>query len=170
MEDKMVFGGLACDVNGEINSDRYNFHLRKMYMSQLLCIMAHMSRRSDKLTAKPDDICEVECIDKRKVASVRKRMEASYTLANLAELFNALGDTTRMSIIHALSIDELCVCDLASLVGMSQSAVSHQLRLLRYSRLVKYRKAGKMVYYSLDDEHVRSIMEEGLRHVKENRK
>ena len=132
--------------------------------------MAHMSKRSDNQTAKHDDMCEVECIDKVKIAKVRKRMEEPIRLANLAELFNALGDTTRVSIIHALAIDELCVCELARLVGMSQSAVSHQLRLLRYSRLVKYRKSGKMVYYSLDDEHVRSIMEEGLRHVKENRK
>jgi ArsR family transcriptional regulator, lead/cadmium/zinc/bismuth-responsive transcriptional repressor len=132
--------------------------------------MAHMSKRSDDPKARHDDICEVECVDKVKIAKVRKRMEDPIRLANLAELFNALGDTTRVSIIHALAIDELCVCELAGLVGMSQSAVSHQLRLLRYSRLVKYRKAGKMVYYSLDDEHVKSILLEGLKHVREDRK
>jgi ArsR family transcriptional regulator, lead/cadmium/zinc/bismuth-responsive transcriptional repressor len=141
-----------------------------------------MSKRSDdknitlmkKPVAKPqirhDDICEVECVDKKKLTAVRKHMEDPVRLANLAELFNALGDTTRVSIIHALAIDELCVCELAALIGMSQSAVSHQLRLLRYSRLVKYRKAGKMVYYSLDDEHVKSILLEGLKHVREDRK
>jgi ArsR family transcriptional regulator, lead/cadmium/zinc/bismuth-responsive transcriptional repressor len=128
-----------------------------------------MSKRSYDKTVKPEDVCEIECIDKRKVASVRKRMEKTSALIDLASLFNALGDPTRVSILHALSIDELCVCDIASLVGMSQSSVSHQLRLLRYSHLVKYRKSGKMVYYSLDDEHVNSILEEGLRHVREDR-
>jgi DNA-binding transcriptional ArsR family regulator len=85
----------------------------------------------------------------------------------LAETFKALGDTTRIKILYALSIEELCVCDLTSLLSASQSAVSHQLRILRNMRLVKYRKQGRSVYYSLDDNHIKTLFAEGLKHVEE---
>jgi len=114
-------------------------------------------------------MCEVESVDRKKVASVRKRMSDAGDLAELADLFNTLGDSTRVRILNALSLAELCVCDISVLVGLSQSAVSHQLRLLRMAHLVRNRKVGKMVYYALDDDHVRSLMEEGLRHVGEDR-
>jgi len=127
-----------------------------------VCIIAHVSKRSD-------DICEILCVDRKKVAQVRRKMQPVEKLMALADLFDALGDSTRVRLLHALSYDELCVCDLASLIGLSQSAVSHQLRLLRMSRLVKNRKDGKMVYYSLDDEHVGSLLAEGLKHVGERR-
>jgi ArsR family transcriptional regulator len=83
----------------------------------------------------------------------------------MAETFRALGDPTRVRILHALSGRELCVCDLAALLDMTSSAVSHQLRLLRHLRLVRPRKAGRMVYYSLDDDHVVDLFQRCLEHV-----
>ncbi len=85
----------------------------------------------------------------------------------LAELFKALGDYTRVRILYVLSINELCVCALAEVLGMSQSAISHQLRLLRAAKLVRYRKDGKNVYYALDDDHVRNLVSQGLEHIRE---
>ena len=82
----------------------------------------------------------------------------------LAETFQVLGDPTRVRIVHALSLSELCTSDLASVVGMSESAVSHQLRTMRQLRVVKSRRDGKLVYYSLSDEHVRSLFRQGLEH------
>jgi len=122
-----------------------------------------MSNRSDEFL----DACEIESIDHEKLARIRARMETDEHLSNLADLFNALGTITRVKILYALSLEELCVCDIAALVGVSPSAVSHQLRLLRLARLVKARKHGKMTFYSLDDEHVRSLIKEGLEHVHE---
>jgi ArsR family transcriptional regulator len=85
----------------------------------------------------------------------------------LAETFRALGDATRLKIVAALEKQELCVCDLAVLLGASQSAVSHSLRALRQLRLVKYRREGKIAYYSLDDSHISTLLREGVRHVQE---
>jgi ArsR family transcriptional regulator len=86
----------------------------------------------------------------------------------LAETFGVLGDPTRVRIVHALSLSELCTSDLASVVGMSESAVSHQLRTLRQLHVVKSRRDGKLVYYSLSDDHVRSLFEQGLAHAFED--
>ena len=83
----------------------------------------------------------------------------------LAELYRALGDGTRVKILYALSLGEFCVCDISSLLGMSPSAISHQLRILRSMRLVKNRRSGRVIYYSLDDEHVLNLFEEGLKHI-----
>jgi ArsR family transcriptional regulator len=88
------------------------------------------------------------------------------TSNRLAELFQALGDPTRVRMLSALWVGELCVCDLAATLGMSQSAISHQLRLLRQLRLVRRRKDGQIVYYALDDEHVSALFGEGLDHVR----
>lgn len=123
-----------------------------------------VSRLTDGLT---DDTCEISYVDQDKVDSVRPLLKDPEILFDLAELFKALGDSTRVRILHTLSHGEMCVCDLAALIGMSQSAVSHQLRLLRIARLVRHRKSGKMVYYSLDDEHVRALLDMGLKHVEE---
>jgi ArsR family transcriptional regulator len=87
-------------------------------------------------------------------------------IENVAALFQCLGNVTRARILHALFSGELCVCDLAQILGLSVSAISHQLRLLRSLQLVKFRKAGKMAYYSIDDEHVRSLFALGLDHVR----
>jgi len=86
-------------------------------------------------------------------------------LYDLAELFKVFGDTTRIKILHALSEEEMCVCDIAALLGMNQSAISHQLRVLKQAGLVKFRKEGKVVYYSLDDDHVKNIFEQGFIHI-----
>src|SRR6266540_5968334 len=111
-----------------------------------------------------EGICEIECIDEAKVAAVRGRLLPEEATARLAEMFKVLGDGTRVRIIHALSLEELCVCDIASLLGTTKSAVSHQLRMLRNMRVVRYRKAGKIVYYSLDDTHIGNLFGEGLKH------
>jgi ArsR family transcriptional regulator, lead/cadmium/zinc/bismuth-responsive transcriptional repressor len=100
---------------------------------------------------------------------VIKKLEDDESLLILSDLFNALADPTRVKILRALSFAELCVCDIAAIVNISQSAVSHQLRYLRMSRLVRYRKDGKMAYYSLDDDHVRKLIDQGLEHARESR-
>lgn len=89
------------------------------------------------------------------------------TLYDLAELFKIFGDTTRVKILCALLTNEMCVCDMAALLGVTQSAVSHQLRMLKQARLVKFRKEGKVVYYSLADDHVKTIFDQGLTHINE---
>lgn len=112
------------------------------------------------------DICEENIIHPESIDGVRRKMINSEETFNLSELFKALCDTTRIKILYALSINELCVCDIADIVEMSQSAVSHQLRILRNMRLVKYRKEGKSVYYSLNDQHVVDLFNQGLEHVR----
>lgn len=114
------------------------------------------------------EVCETSCIDHAKVSSVAAVMKSERTMQRIAETFDALGDPTRTKIIFALSVAELCVCDIACLLSTTRSAVSHQLRLLRNLRLVKYRKEGKMVFYSLDDEHITRLFNECLRHVEED--
>ncbi|ABZ83612.1 transcriptional regulator, arsr family, putative [Heliomicrobium modesticaldum Ice1] len=111
------------------------------------------------------DRCDEYCVHADQVDKRRERLLPMDTYQELAQLFKALGDPSRSRLLHALSFGELCVCDLASLLDMSQSAVSHQLRLLRGLRLVRYRKEGKMVYYALDDEHVKGLLAQGLEHV-----
>ena len=113
------------------------------------------------------DVCEVACVDEAKVERARRMAPPRAALATLAEMFKALGDPTRLRILTMLAHEELCVCDLATLTDVSESAVSHSLRTLRQLRLVRYRKAGKIAYYSLDDAHVARLISEGLTHVGE---
>jgi DNA-binding transcriptional ArsR family regulator len=113
------------------------------------------------------DSCDVFFADAEKVARVRAGLIGVRQVAALAETFRVLGDPTRVRILDALSSAELCVCDLATLLGVSESAVSHQLRLLRGMRLVRSRRDGRMVFYALDDDHVISLFHQGLRHVEE---
>lgn len=113
------------------------------------------------------DSCEIEFIDSEKVNKVAGAMKSEAAVALLAETFKVLGDATRLKIAFALSREELCVCDLANLLGVSQSAVSHSLRVLRQMNLVKFRKVGKIAYYTSDDEHIGLLLEEGFRHVEE---
>lgn len=113
------------------------------------------------------DICLINYVDQDRVTRSRARMHDERTIAELAEIFKVLSEPTRVRILQALSEEELCVCDIAAVVETTSSAISHQLRILRSARLVKSRKDGKMVYYSLDDEHVRNLFEEGIRHLKE---
>ena len=98
---------------------------------------------------------------------VKADMPADELLQDLGDLFKIFGDTTRIKIMYALYEDEMCVCAIADLLGMTQSAISHQLNLLRRSKLVKARREGKSVFYSLDDDHVRSILNLGMEHLEE---
>ncbi|MBI5359144.1 MAG: helix-turn-helix transcriptional regulator [Planctomycetes bacterium] len=102
---------------------------------------------------------------KNKSNRLSKPVMPQETTRKLAETFKVLGDPTRTRIIYALSMEELCVCDIAGLLGAEQSVVSHQLRVLRNMNLVKYRRDGRVVYYSLDDEHIKNLFDECLRHV-----
>ncbi|MDR2071753.1 MAG: metalloregulator ArsR/SmtB family transcription factor [Treponema sp.] len=113
------------------------------------------------------DRCDCNVIHEDVIARVRTLMPEDETLLNLADMFKVFSDSTRVRILCALQHSEMCVCDIAALLGMTKSAISHQLRSLRQTRLVKYRKDGKVVYYSLDDEHVGSIFAQGLIHVNE---
>ncbi len=114
-----------------------------------------------------DAVCQSLCIHKSVIKKVKTKMIPSGQLFDLAEMFKVLGDHTRIRILSALSISELCVCDLSGLLDMKQPAISHQLRILRNAQLVKYRKEGKNVYYSLDDHHVEELVSIGLVHVRE---
>jgi len=111
------------------------------------------------------EMCAARCIHVEDVAHTRARLEDDGTYNALAEVFGALGDATRAKIVHALLHQELCTCDLAAVVGVSESGVSQHLRLLRSLRLVKSRRAGKFVYYSLDDAHIALLMQVGLTHL-----
>ncbi len=111
--------------------------------------------------------CSCSIIHEDAVSKVRNSMPEEETLYDLAELFKVFGDTTRIKILCALFESEMCVCDIAALLSMNQSAISHQLRVLKQASLVKYRKEGKVVYYSLDDEHVKLIFDQGLVHIRE---
>lgn len=111
------------------------------------------------------EVCECTIIHKSKIDKVKKDMPKDEILYDLAEIFKVFGDTTRIKILCSLFEEEMCVCDIAAAVKMTQSAVSHQLRVLKQARLVKYRKDGKIAYYSLDDIHIKSIFNEGLNHV-----
>lgn len=102
-----------------------------------------------------------------KIARLRRRLLDTRSASALADIFKVLGDLTRVRMLNALAQAELCVCDLAALVGLSESAVSHQLRLLRNTRVVRSRRAGRMVFYALDDAHVMELLEQGRRHVQE---
>ena len=101
------------------------------------------------------------------VKRVQDKQPDDEYLYELADLFKVFGDTTRIKIIYALFESELCVGDIALVLGMSQSAVSHQLRVLKDSKLIKFRREGKVIFYSLDDDHVRTIMSMGMEHVEE---
>lgn len=111
------------------------------------------------------DECETECLHAEVVESVKREAVELSRIDDLADLFKALSDQTRLRIIHSLLKQELCVCDLSDVLGMQQSAISHQLRVLRNLRIVKRRKEGKMMYYSIDDQHVEGLFLQGLDHI-----
>jgi len=113
------------------------------------------------------DRCDCNVIHEETVKRVMLAMPDEAELYDLAELFKVFGDLTRIKILCALNESEMCVCDLANLLSMTQSSISHQLRVLKQARLVRYRRDGKTVYYSIDDEHVRHIFDLGLVHLRE---
>lgn len=125
---------------------------------------------NDRTTAeqvRSAETCEVSQADPHRVADARASLIDDREAADLAETFRVLGDPTRVRIVDAISRGELCVCDIAAVVGQSESAVSHQLRLLRGMRLVRSRRQGRMVYYTLDDQHILDLFEQGRRHIRE---
>lgn len=114
-------------------------------------------------------VCDCVCVHPEVINRFDNKLILPEKAEDLAELFKTMADPTRVRIIDALSKAELCVCDLAELLSLSQSATSHQLRVLRNNKLVKYRREGKMVYYSLDDDHVLGLYCQGLEHINEHR-
>ena len=127
----------------------------------------YMSKRSSKLLT--PERCEIECVHPEHVAPLLGRVIDLAAADVVASTFGLLADPTRARILHSLALaDELCVCDLALLLGMTQSALSHQLRLLRVNGVVGRRKIGRMVYYRLADRHIRKMLSQGLRHAEED--
>ncbi|WP_027721516.1 ArsR/SmtB family transcription factor [Maridesulfovibrio zosterae] len=117
---------------------------------------------------KNDDCCDFHNPDVNVVGLVRKECCSREIMEDLASTFKILGEPVRITILHALSIKELCVCDLAELLGMSHSAVSHQLRILRTARMVRFEKEGRKAVYSLNDKHVETIIKTALDHMHGN--
>lgn len=113
------------------------------------------------------DVCEIEYVNEKAVQKVKSKMLDDKTILNIANTSKILGNPTRVKILFALSQKELCVCDLAYFLGMTQSAISHQLRLLRNTKFVKFRKEGKIVYYSLADKHIIKLIKIEVKHAKE---
>lgn len=111
--------------------------------------------------------CSCNVIHSDVVERVKKSLPKEEVLYDLAEFFKVFGDCTRIKIICALFESEMCVCDLAALLNVSQSAISHQLKTLKSARLVKYKREGKVIYYSLEDTHIKHIFDDGLKHIKE---
>lgn len=117
--------------------------------------------------SKNDEICECEIIHEDIVKKVKATFPKDEVIFDLADFYKIFGDTTRVKILYALDKSELCVCDISALLGMSLSAVSHQLKILRDSNLVKTKRDGKVIYYSLSDHHVQEIIECGMEHISE---
>lgn len=123
-------------------------------------------RKVDQLAATEDWVCGERVVHLDAVQAARQALPATPLLGGMASLFAALSDPTRLRIVAAIRARELCVCDVAAALGLSESAVSHQLRLLREIGLVRPRRAGRLVYYALDDEHVTSLVDQALDHVR----
>ncbi len=111
--------------------------------------------------------CDVVCIHEDLVKKVREHMPQEELVKELAEFYKVFADPTRVKILYVLLVSEVCVCDLAESLGMTQSAISHQLRILKQMKLVKNRREGKVVYYSLADGHIQNIISQGMEHIKE---
>ena len=128
--------------------------------------MTEVSARTvyDTIPEAQEDVCEIVYIDEPQVKAVRAQMPDDEQVEEVSAIFKVLSDPTRVRIVFALSRAELCVCDIAALLGLSMSAVSHQLRLLRNRGLVRYRKEGRLAYYFLDDDHTGQLLQEALAH------
>lgn len=121
-----------------------------------------------KIITEPEvDRCDFICIHEGIVNKVLKAMPKEQELFDLAEFYKVFGDPTRVKILYVLSQSEMCVCDIANLLGMGQSAISHQLRVLKQMRLVKFKREGKTVFYSLADGHIETILAQGMEHINE---
>jgi ArsR family transcriptional regulator, lead/cadmium/zinc/bismuth-responsive transcriptional repressor len=151
-----------------VDNIRFYPHFIQLTDPYINCKLQYMSTYSyvDEVTAAEGQSaeCEINIIHEDRVAQARSSMLKDAAAAGLAEVFQALADPTRIKLISALLTNEMCVCDLAATLGLSQSAVSHQLKLLRTLRVVKFRKEGRVVYYTLDDDHIRLLYQMGLEH------
>ncbi|MBF0302357.1 MAG: helix-turn-helix transcriptional regulator [Desulfamplus sp.] len=116
----------------------------------------------------PNNTCLSKCATNEYAQQIKELLPPDTQLLELANFFKVFGENSRIKILSAIYHRELCVCDLVEILGMTQSAISQQLRVLRASKVVKYRKEGKNVYYSLDDKHVYKMLEDGLEHIKEH--
>ena len=112
-------------------------------------------------------VCDCNVIHENVVSDVKKKMQSEDDYQQLADLFKLFGDRTRVKILHALEQNEMCVCDITVLLGLTKSAVSHQLKALRLAKLVKFRRDAQIVYYSLADDHVKEIIDTGFEHLRE---
>ena len=113
------------------------------------------------------ELCEVNEVHDATLNQIKAKMPKEEILYDLSELFKVFGDSTRIRILYALFEGEVCVCDLANILQMSQSAISHQLRILKINKLVKNRREGKSVFYSLADDHITTILSQGMEHIEE---
>ena len=120
-----------------------------------------------KILEDDQEICDSVVIHKEVVENTKTKMPDDTSLNELADFFKIFGDSTRVRILWALSLNQMCVCDIAALLNMSQSSISHQLRVLKQNKFVKNRRDGKVVYYSLLDEHISYILKQGLTHISE---
>ena len=118
-------------------------------------------------TERDSPICEYHHVHEETVKKIGNNLPDDDVLFGLAELYQVFSDSTRIRILYVLFEHEMCVCDIAQILGMTISAISHQLRILKQARLVKYRREGKTVFYSLSDDHVRSIIDQGIEHIEE---
>jgi ArsR family transcriptional regulator len=133
-----------------------------------MCIVMHMNDLAPR-TNRLDDDCDDTTLHPAQVMAARVRLADGPPVEDLARLFAILGDPTRARLLSALTVGELCVCDLSAATGVNRTTVSHQLRVLRDHRIVRRRRAGKVIYYALDDEHVVSLLTMGAAHVEEAR-
>lgn len=124
-------------------------------------------KRGDELAVRDVECCDTVVVHEDLVRAVNEKMPDEDKLYDLAELFKVFGDSTRIRILYVLFEAELCVCDIAQTLNMTQSAISHQLRILKQSKLVKNRREGKQVFYALADDHVRTIIAQGREHIEE---
>ena len=137
-----------------------------VYLNRCLFIAGGILLAVNKLQTEVE-CCDEEVVHTGAVCHARKHMPNEEITLAASDFFKAFSDKTRLRILAALALEELCVCDIASLLGMSQSAISHQLRFLKQARLVKSRKDGKTVYYALCDDHIQTILAQGIAHVQE---
>ena len=126
-----------------------------------------MAREKEVTTPVNIELCETNCIHNEVVAAVNPKMPPEEKLYDLADFFKVFGDSTRIKILYVLLCSDMCVCDIAEILGMSQSAISHQLRTLKQMALVKSTRSGKSVVYGLTDGHIQTILSQGLEHIDE---
>lgn len=138
-----------------------------LYTEQMIGVSGEDRTDLDSVNLNGVDLCEGNCVHPEAVALAREKMPDDSCVENATSFLKLLSDSTRLKILSALSTTELCVCDLSVVVGISESAVSHQLRLLRAHRLVTFRKSGRVAYYRLLDEHVTAMIQSALDHARE---